>query len=74
MGTVSVVSFDLGLLAERWMRHEGHLLRITSTVDRVLSGLSLALSIIGAAGLILLTIFDALRHHNLHDAFIAMFM
>ena len=74
MGTVSVVSFDLGLLAERWMRHAGHLLRNTSTAQKVLSGISIAFSIIGAAGLILLTIFDTWRHNTLHNAFLAVFM
>lgn len=74
MGAVSVVSFDLGLLAERWMRHAGHLLRNTSTAQKVLSGISIAFSILGAAGLILLTIFDTWRHKNLHDAFLAVFM
>jgi Frag1/DRAM/Sfk1 family len=74
MGTVSVISFDLGLLAERWMRHAGHLLRNTSTAQKVLSGVSIAFSIIGAAGLILLTIFDTWRHNQLHNAFLAVFM
>jgi hypothetical protein len=71
---MSVVVFDLGLLAERWMRHAGHLLRNTSTTQKVLSGVSIAFSIIGAAGLILLTIFDTWRHNTLHNSFLAVFM
>jgi len=74
MGTTSVVIFDLGFIAERWLRHRGTLVHNTSTAQKVLAGFSIAFSIIGAAGFILLSIFDTKHHKNLHDVFIAVFM
>lgn len=74
MGTVSVVSFDLAFLAERWLRHTGKLTRNTSVFQKVCSICSIIAAIAGAAGLILLTIFDNINHDNLHTAFLAVFI
>jgi hypothetical protein len=74
MGSASVVIFDLGFLAERWLRHRGHLVRNTSMTQKVLSGFAILFSIVGAAGFILLSIFDTKNHKNLHDIFLAIFM
>jgi len=74
MGAASVVIFDLGFLAERWLRHRGALLRNTSMAQKVLSGFAIAFSLIGALGFILLSVFDTLRHPHLHDAFLALFI
>jgi hypothetical protein len=74
MGTASVVLFDLGFVAERWARHRGILVHDTTTSSKILSVFSIIFSLIGAAGFILLSIFDTLRHKNLHDTFIGIFM
>jgi hypothetical protein len=74
MGTTSVVLFDLGFIMERWLRHRGHLVRNTSRGQRILSAAAILFSIIGAAGFILLSIFDTFRHKTLHDIFISLFM
>ncbi|KAF2405523.1 hypothetical protein EJ06DRAFT_468438 [Trichodelitschia bisporula] len=74
MGTVSVVTLDLAFIAERWLRHRGRLAPNTSMTQKALSGASIICSIGGAAGLILLTIFDTLHHHRLHDVFLCVFI
>jgi len=74
MSTVTVVVFDLSFIAERWLRHTGRLAHNTSKGQKVLSILTIIFAVIGAAGLILLSIFDTLHHHNLHDVFLVLFI
>jgi hypothetical protein len=74
MSTVTVVSFDISFILERWARHTGRLTRNTSIWQKVESGLSIVAAIAGAAGLILLSIFDTLRHPKLHDGFLVLFL
>lgn len=74
MSTVTVVSFDLVFIFERWLRHTGRLAYNTSIWQKLYSGISIVAAIAGAAGLILLSIFDTLHHHNLHDAFLVLFI
>ena len=74
MSAVTVVSFDLAFILERWLRHTGRLAHNTSLTQKILSFLSIIAAIAGAAGLILLSIFDTLRHHHLHDGFLVLFM
>tara|TARA_R110002003_G_scaffold97_20_gene7910 strand:- start:3003 stop:3947 length:945 start_codon:yes stop_codon:yes gene_type:complete len=74
MSAVSVITFDLAFLFERWLRHTGKLARNTSVWQKVYSGCATVAAIIGAAGLILLTIFDNLRHSTLHNIFLAVFI
>jgi Frag1/DRAM/Sfk1 family len=74
MSTITVVVFDIGFILERWLRHVGRLARHTSIGQKVLSFLAIITSIIGGAGLILLSIFDTLRHHTLHDVFLTVFI
>jgi hypothetical protein len=74
MGTVTVVSFDLAFIAERWLRHLGKLTPNTSWWQKSFSLISIIGSIAGAAGLILLSIFDTLRHPSMHDAMLALFI
>ena len=71
---VTTVFLDLSFLSERWLRHRGRLARNTTTMEKVLSGLSLVFALIGTAGLILLSIFDTLHHKNLHDIFLLLFI
>jgi hypothetical protein len=74
MSAVTVVSFDLVFIAERWLRHKGVLAQNTSWFQKLLNILATLFAIAGAAGLILLSIFDTLRHPHLHDAFLGVFM
>lgn len=71
---VTVIVFDLTFISERWLRHQGRLAHNTSKVQKALSVCAILASIVGAAGLILLTCYDTLRHPNMHDAFLVVFM
>ncbi|KIW01673.1 uncharacterized protein PV09_06856 [Verruconis gallopava] len=74
MGTVTVVSFDLAFISERWLRHRGKLTPNTSVWQKTFAVISIIASVVGAAGLILLTIFDALHHPNVHDICLVLFI
>ncbi|KAF2810420.1 uncharacterized protein BDZ99DRAFT_462994 [Mytilinidion resinicola] len=74
MSTVTVVTLDLTFILERWLRHTGRLTHNTSLFQKILSILSIIAAIVGAVGLILLSIFDTLRHPHLHDAFLCLFI
>lgn len=71
---VTVVLLDLAFFAERWLRHRGRLVRNQSSGERVLVWLSIFFAVVGAAGLILLSIFDTWRHKRLHDVFLLLFI
>lgn len=71
---VTTIFLDLSFLSERWLRHRGRLAKNTSMTEKVLSGLSMVFALIGTAGLILLSIFDTLRHPRLHDVFLLLFI
>ncbi|EKD14136.1 uncharacterized protein L3040_007864 [Drepanopeziza brunnea f. sp. 'multigermtubi'] len=72
--SVTTVFLDASFLSERWLRHRGRLARNQTTMEKVLSWLSMAFALIGTAGLILLSIFDTLRHPTLHDVFLLLFI
>nr|POE63575.1 protein sfk1 [Quercus suber] len=61
---VMVVVFDLAFISERWLRHKARLAQNYKTSEKILSGFAIAFAIIGAAGLILLSIFDTKRYPN----------
>lgn len=71
---VSVVVFDVCFVSERWLRHKGRLAHNTSITQKILSGFACAFAIIGAIGLILLTILDTVDHPTAHDICLAVFM
>ncbi|KHN95392.1 Frag1/DRAM/Sfk1 [Metarhizium album ARSEF 1941] len=71
---VTVVLLDLAFFAERWLRHRGRLVRNQSSGERALVWLSILFAIVGAAGLILLSIFDTWRHPRAHDVFLLLFI
>ncbi|KAI9880412.1 MAG: hypothetical protein M1830_003452 [Pleopsidium flavum] len=71
---VTTVFLDLSFAAERWLRHTGRLARNTGVAEKVLSALSILFAIAGTCGLILLSIFDTLRHPRLHDGFLLLFI
>jgi len=71
---VSVVVFDVCFVSERWLRHKGRLAHNTSITQKILSGFACAFAIIGAIGLILLTILDTVDHPTAHDICLVIFM
>ncbi|KAK4943944.1 hypothetical protein LTR66_000288 [Elasticomyces elasticus] len=71
---ITVVTFDLAFISERWLRHAGRLAHNTSKGQVVLSAFAIVAAVAGAAGLILLSIFDTLRHPHLHDIFLIVFI
>ncbi|MDI1491181.1 MAG: hypothetical protein OHK93_002388 [Ramalina farinacea] len=71
---VTTIFLDLSFAAERWLRHTGRLAKNLGRVEKVLSALSILFAIAGTAGLILLSIFDTLRHPHLHDGFLLLFI
>lgn len=74
MSAVTVVSFDVVFIAERWLRHTGRLTPNTSIWQKVYSICSVIAAIGGAAGLILLSIFDTVHHPKLHNGFLVLFI
>lgn len=72
--SVTVVAVEIGFFADRWLRHRGRLARNITVLEKWLSGLSMVFALIGAAGLILLTIFDTWRHPRAHDVFLLLFI
>lgn len=73
-GTIMVVFLDLGMVAERWLRHTGDLARNTSWWQKALSIIAILASIAGALGMILLTTFDTYRHPKMHDHMLILFL
>lgn len=71
---VTVVVFDFAFIAERWLRHRGRLAHNTSLTQKLLSIFAIIFAIIGALGLILLTIFDTVHHPHVHDAMLVVFI
>jgi hypothetical protein len=72
--SITTVFLVLSFMAERWLRHTGRLARNTHTSQKILSGFSILFGIAGAAGLILLAIFDTYHHPHLHDGFLLPFI
>jgi uncharacterized membrane protein YbhN (UPF0104 family) len=71
---VTTIFLDLSFISERWLRHRGRLARNTTTIEKVLSALSMIFAAVGTVGLICLSIFDTLRHPRLHDIFLLLFI
>lgn len=74
MSTATVVIFDLAFIFERYLRHTNRLAPNTSHWQKVNSACATIFAIAGAAGLILLTIFDNRNHNRLHNVFLAVFI
>jgi len=73
-GAITVIFLDLGMIAERWLRHKHALAPNTSWWQKGTSIFAIIASIAGAAGLILLSCFDTYRHPSLHDKFLILFL
>ncbi|KAG0645250.1 sfk1 [Hyphodiscus hymeniophilus] len=70
---VTTVFLDLAFISDVFLRNRGRLESLTGS-GRIVSWLSLLFAAIGTAGLILLSIFDTLHHHKLHDVFLLLFI
>lgn len=71
---ITGVFFDLAFISERWLRHSGRLARNKGRADKIFAILAIIFAIFGAVGLILLSIFDTVRHSHAHNGFLVMFM
>ncbi|KAF2168996.1 hypothetical protein M409DRAFT_21007 [Zasmidium cellare ATCC 36951] len=71
---VCVVVFDLAFVAERWLRHKGRLTQNYNNTEKILSICATIAAIVGALGLIFLTIFDTKRYPHVHDAMLIVFI
>ena len=72
--TVCVVVFDIAFISERWLRHKGRLTHNYRTSEKILSGFAILFAVIGAAGLITLTICNTRHYHTVHDTMLCVFM
>jgi len=72
--TAMVVIFDLTFVAERWLRHKNRLTPNYRKREAALSICAIIAAIVGALGLILLTIFNTKNHHIMHDICLVIFM
>ncbi|KAJ4480040.1 Frag1/DRAM/Sfk1 [Lentinula aciculospora] len=72
--SITAVTFILDLVFERYLRHSGRLVPDMRTRERVFSSLAILGSVLGGAGLILLSIFDVRRHKPFHDSFLLVFI
>ncbi|KAF5345001.1 hypothetical protein D9757_013986 [Collybiopsis confluens] len=72
--SITGVAFILSLIIERYLRHSGRLMPNMRKRERVFSTLAILGSVIGGAGLILLSVFDTKRHPKMHDGFLLMFI
>lgn len=70
----TVAVFDLAFISERWLRHKGRLTHNYTTGEKVLSIFAIIFAIVGAAGLILLTVFDTRYYPKVHIAMLIVFM
>ncbi|KAL4975760.1 Frag1/DRAM/Sfk1 family-domain-containing protein [Aspergillus desertorum] len=71
---ITVVFLDLSFVSERWLRHSGQLVPNKGRFDKFCAIASIFFSIAGALGLILLAVYDTLRHPHLHSGFLVMFL
>lgn len=74
MATVTVVTLDIGMIAERWLRHNGRLAPNTSTFQKILDVLAIACAIAGAIGIILLSIYNTRDYPAMHDRCLGVFL
>lgn len=71
---VMVVTFDLVFVLERWQRHKQQLAPNYRRSEKWCSALAIFWSLVGGAGLVLLTIFDTAHHQKVHDSLLGVFI
>ena len=72
--TTMVVVFDLAFISERWLRHKNRLTPNYSRREVWLSICAILAAIVGAAGLIFLSIFDTKHYPTVHDSMLGVFI
>ncbi|KAI1188281.1 Frag1/DRAM/Sfk1 family-domain-containing protein [Nemania serpens] len=71
---LTTIFLDASFISDRLLRHKGRLVPNISLGEKILSGLSIVFAIIGTIGLTFLSGFDTLRHPQLHDIFLLLFI
>lgn len=71
---LTTIFLDASFISEIILRHKGRLARNTTKMEKILSGISILFALVGTVGLIALSIFDTLRHPQLHDVFLFLFI
>ncbi|EEH10573.1 conserved hypothetical protein [Histoplasma capsulatum G186AR] len=71
---ITAVFLSASFMSERWLRHSGHLARNRGKRDKAFAIIAILLSLIGGAALILLSIFDTLRHARIHQILLMTFI
>lgn len=71
---VTAVGLNVGITAERWLRHRRRLAPNTSWTQKWLSILGTFAAYVGGAGLILLAVFDTAVYTQLHRVMLAVFI
>jgi hypothetical protein len=71
---LTTVFLDIGFALDRWLRHRGRLVPNGTIKEKVFSALGIVFALLGTAGLILLSIFDTVRHPKLHRVFLLLFV
>ncbi|GAM89840.1 hypothetical protein ANO11243_078790 [Dothideomycetidae sp. 11243] len=71
---VTIVCFDAVFILSNWLRQRERLAPHTNKSEKIFNILACVFSVVGGAGLILLSIFDTRRYHHLHDVMLAVFI
>ena len=71
---VAVILFDVALVIEFWLRLRGRLAPYASAAQKAFAGVAILFVLVGAAGLILLAVYDTARYPSRHIMFLGVFM
>ncbi|KZZ87290.1 Frag1/DRAM/Sfk1 [Ascosphaera apis ARSEF 7405] len=74
MSAVSASMFTSVFVIERWMRHARQLAPNTNRREKIFACISIFFALMGACGIIFLTIFDTWNHNNVHDSMLVLFI
>ncbi|KAI5306053.1 hypothetical protein KEM56_002419 [Ascosphaera pollenicola] len=74
MSAISASLFTSVFVIERWLRHARQLAPNTNQKEKVFACISIFFAIMGACGIIFLSIFDTWNHNSVHDAMLVLFI
>ena len=69
-----MILFDIALVIEFWLRLRGRLVRYANAAQTAFAGVAILFAFVGAAGLILLAVYDTARYPSRHIIFLGVFM
>ncbi|VVT51821.1 uncharacterized protein SAPINGB_P003224 [Magnusiomyces paraingens] len=72
--SVQAPFFILALAAERYLRHAGRLPPNLRRREKLFAAIAIILSIPGQVGIILVAVFNTVKHHTLHFSMLIMFL